>query len=65
MENESAVRILRSAPGVEAMRLDFSVDLRIDRVKVLAPFEYFPPRLVSLAGALGLGTEISVFPDQT
>jgi hypothetical protein len=32
---------LRSTPGVEDMRLDFPVDLRIDRVKKFAQFDYF------------------------
>jgi hypothetical protein len=44
------------------MRLDFAVDLLIDRRKVVAQFEYFPPRLVSLAGTVGLGLELSIYP---
>jgi hypothetical protein len=54
--------VLRTAPGVEDMRLDFPVDLRIDRETVMAQFDYFPPELVSLAGALGLGLELSIYP---
>jgi len=61
-EHEEALTMLRSAPGLEDMRLDFPVDLRIDRVHVMAQFDYFPPELVSRAGALGLGIEISVYP---
>ena len=61
-EHEHALTMLRSAPGVEDMRLDFPVDLRIDRVNVMSQFDYFPPELVSLAGKLGLGIEISVYP---
>lgn len=61
-ENEDAVRMLRSAPGVEDMRLDFPVDLRIDRVEIMSQFDYFSPELVTLAGGLGLGIEISIYP---
>ncbi len=61
-QHKDALAVLRSAPGVEDMRLDFSVDLRIDRESVLVQFDYFPPALVSRAGALGLGLEISVYP---
>jgi hypothetical protein len=61
-KNEDAIRVLGSATGVEDIRLDFPVDLRIDRVKVMAQFDYFPPELVSLAGAMGIGIEISVYP---
>jgi len=60
--HEHALTVLRSAPGVEDMRLDFPVDLRIDRKKVFAQFDYFPPELVSRAGTLGLGLEISIYP---
>ena len=44
------------------MRLDFPVDLRIDRKNVMAQFDYFPPELVTRAGALGFGIELSVYP---
>jgi hypothetical protein len=60
--HEQALAMLRSAPGVEDIRLDFPVDLRIDRKTVMAQFDYFPPELVSRAGALGLGLEISIYP---
>ena len=61
-EHEDAITMLRSAAGVESMSLDFPVDLRIDRVNIMTQFDYFPPELVSCAGALGLGIEISVYP---
>jgi len=56
------LKSVRTAPGVEDMRLDFPLDLRIDREKVFAQFDYLPPELISLAGALGLGIEISIYP---
>ena len=61
-ENEQAIARLRSAPGVDNIRLDFPIDLRIDRQNVMAQFDYFPPELVSRAGALGLGLEVSIYP---
>jgi hypothetical protein len=61
-QHGNAIAGLRSAPGVEDLRLDFPVDLRIDRETVMAQFDYFPPELVSLAGTLGLGIEISIYP---
>lgn len=53
---------LREIPEVEDARLDFPIDLRIDRKNVAAQFDYFPPELVSLAGELGLGLELSIYP---
>jgi hypothetical protein len=61
-EHQQALIALRSAPGVDDMRLDFAIDLRIDRQKVMAQYDYFPSKLVSLAGAVGLGLEISIYP---
>jgi hypothetical protein len=53
---------LRSVPDVEDVRLDFPIDLRIDRRNVFAQFDYLPPELVSLAGAVGCGLEMSIYP---
>jgi len=61
-EHEQALIALRRAPGVEAMWLDFPVDLRIDRKTILVQTDYFPPELVGRAGMLGLGIEISIYP---
>ena len=60
--HEHALTKVRADPAVEDMRLDFRVDLRIDRQNAMAQFDYFPPELVSRAGALGLGLEISIYP---
>jgi hypothetical protein len=61
-DHADELNVLRAAPGVENMRLDFPLDLRIDRETVMAQFDYFPSELVSLAGALGLGLELSIYP---
>lgn len=61
-DHETVLATLRSTPGIDDMLLDFPVDLRIDRKNVMAQCDYFPPELVSLAGALGFGIELSVYP---
>jgi hypothetical protein len=61
-DHEDVLSRLRSTPGVDDMRLDFPVDLRIDRKQVMAQFDYFPPELVTRAGALGFGIEMSIYP---
>jgi hypothetical protein len=61
-KHKLALAKLRSIPEVEDIRLDFPLDLRIDREHVFAQFDYFPPELVSLAGALGCGLELSIYP---
>jgi len=55
---------LATADGIEDIRLDFPVDLRIEEGKVCAQFEYFPPALLSKAGELGLGLEVSLYPHE-
>jgi len=54
--------MVRVDPAVEDMRLDFPVDLRIDYQNVMAQLDHFQLELVSRAGALGLGLEISIYP---
>jgi hypothetical protein len=61
-KHERALLKLRSVPEVEDIRLDFPVDLRIDRKNVFAQFDYCPRKLVSLAGAIGCGLELSIYP---
>ena len=61
-KHRQALARLQSIPEVEDVRLDFPVDLRIDRENVFAQYDYFPPELVSLAGALLCGLEISIYP---
>jgi hypothetical protein len=53
--HRSALRGLRRVVGVETITLDFGV---ADR-PVAAQFDYFPPELITAAGSLGIGLEIS------
>lgn len=48
-------------PGVEDARLDFGIACRLGD-EVAAQFDYYPPDLLRLAGELGLGIEISLYP---
>jgi hypothetical protein len=61
-KHKATLARLRAIPEVEDVRLDFALDLRIDRENVFAQFDYLPPELVSLAGALRIGLEISIYP---
>lgn len=54
-ENFDDLSKLKSEPGVDDIRLDFGLSFR----KVCAQYEYFPPELIRLAGALGMGIEVS------
>src|SRR5262249_34827302 len=51
------VRRLCKFPGVEDVTLDFGIDRR----GVAVQCDYLPPELVRLAGALGLGIELSQY----
>ncbi len=54
-EHRSILRGLRRVVGVETITLDFGVSDR----SVAAQFDYFPPELITAAGSLGIGLEIS------
>jgi hypothetical protein len=60
--NREKLRHISTTKGVQYATLDFGIDLRIDRKKVLTQSEYFPSALVKLAGELGLGIEVSIYP---
>lgn len=60
--HQAALSTVSGWPGVEDLRLDFAIELRIGQAEVVAQFDYFPPELVRLAGALGLGLEMSLYP---
>ena len=60
--HERSLAKLRSMPDIDDIRLDFPIDLRIDGKHGFAQFEHFPAELVRLAGALGAGLELSIYP---
>jgi hypothetical protein len=56
---------LASFPAVEDRRLNFGHRLRLDGVSVTAQCDYLPPDLLRLAGELGIGIELSLYPEAT
>ena len=59
-QHKTELKRLCSFPGVEAVILDFGIEKR----DVGSQFDYFPPVLLSLAGSLGIGIELSQYPAQ-
>ena len=55
--NREELRRLRAFPGVEDVTLDFGISRR----EVASQCDYLPPELVSIAGSLGLGIELSQY----
>jgi hypothetical protein len=53
---------LADVPGVESMYLDFGYYQRLDGETVMAQCDYLPPELLRLAGELGIGIELSLYP---
>lgn len=49
-------------PDAEEAYLDFGVELRAGTEHVVVQVDYFPPKLVRLAGALSIGLMLSVYP---
>jgi len=62
--HRNAIAKLRKTSGVCDIRLDFGNALRIGS-KLAAQFDYFPPDLILLAGALGVGIQMSLYPIST
>jgi hypothetical protein len=58
------LRALAGLETVENLRLDFPVELRMGRKDVVVQFNYLPPELIKLAGALGMGIEVSMYPGE-
>jgi len=58
---ESGLRAVVAFPGVEWAQLDFGVD----HADVAIDSKYLKPELLVLAGGLGLGIELSIYPGAT
>jgi hypothetical protein len=56
------LRRLAQLPEVESKHLDFGYYLRIDQKRIFAQSDYLPPELLKLAGELGIGIELSLYP---
>jgi hypothetical protein len=55
---EVALQRLKAFSGVEDCRLDFAYQRR----PVMVQSDYLPPELLRLAGSLGIGIELSLYP---
>lgn len=60
--HHSDLRRLRDERGIDDVRLDFPYHLRIGINNVVVQFDYLPPALITLAGQLGIGIELSLWP---
>jgi len=60
--NKNKLAHLSSTKGIDHAILDFGIDLRIDKKKVLYQSDKFPNELLKLAGDLGLDIELSIYP---
>lgn len=60
--NKDKLAYIVSTKGIDKAVLNFGIDLRIDRKKVLIQSDTFPNELLRLAGELGLDIELSLYP---
>ena len=61
-EHRSALALLRDCQTVEDMRIDFGYYQRMDDERVVVQCDYLGPDLLRLAGELGVGFELSLYP---
>ena len=59
--HEAELRELRAEYSIDNLRLDFPYWLRIGETTI-AQSDYLPPSLLSIAGSLGVGIELSLYP---
>lgn len=52
------ISFIAAFPGVEGAAIDFGIELR----QVFVHCDYLPPKLLALAGPLGIGIELSHYP---
>jgi hypothetical protein len=53
---------IKQVKEIDLALLDFGINLRIDKKKVLLQSDRFPNELLKLAGELGLDIELSIYP---
>ena len=59
--HKADLKRLKTKLQVSDVRLDFPHNLRIGHHDIVAQFDYLPPNLISLAGELGIGIELSLY----
>ena len=57
-KNEEKIKAIQKLSGIESIFLDFGIEQR----DVFVQSNFFPPELITLAGKLGLGIELSQYP---
>jgi hypothetical protein len=60
--HRAEIERLAKTPQITELALDFPIELRMGLPGVSAQFDRFPASLVRLAGELGLGLELSIYP---
>jgi hypothetical protein len=60
--HRAEIEQLAKTPQITELALDFPIELRMGLPGVAAQFDRFPASLVRLAGELGLGLELSIYP---
>ena len=53
---------IKQVKEIDLALLDFGINLRIDKKKVLLQSDRFPTELLRLAGEIGLDLELSIYP---
>lgn len=64
-KHKDKLTYIKQVKEIDLALLDFGINLRIDRKKVLLQSDRFPNELLKLAGELGLDIELSVYPIDT
>jgi hypothetical protein len=59
--NKDKLSQIALTKGIDYAVLDFGIDLRIDRKKVLYQSDKFPSELLKIAGDLGIDIELSIY----
>lgn len=60
--NKEKLQYISTTKEVDFATLDFAIEIRIDLERVVYQFEHFPSELLKLAGNLGIGLDISLYP---
>ena len=60
--NKDKLATIGFTKGIDHAGLDFGINLRIDRKKILFQSDTFPNELLKLAGNLGLDIQLSIYP---
>jgi hypothetical protein len=63
--NESDLKNVMSFPGVTDAEIDFAVECRLNSTDIFAQNDYLPPELLALAGNLGIGINLTLYPAST